>query len=303
MAPNTEYVGYPPFRGGLFSEKEFAEVQARGLSNSDFKDLKRIVREMAVISGAGLPAVMLQIAHPGVGKGVGLHSNFAHRILDRSDNTAIYIYGMIYGTPQEKYAIRNFVDRLHAKVNDNAGPKTYNALDPALQMWVAATLYYTYVALYEDIFGKLKPDVADRVYQQFGVMGTALQVPWSLWPKDRAAFKVYWDDVVKTQLRVTPEAQGVLNDLWSPVKWMPLWLKPVVWATLPLHRATTIEQLPDRVARDFGLKSTKGTRRMNGVVMGATKTLYRFTPLPLRTMQKPYYMWLLRTKFDKWMAM
>lgn len=188
-------------------------------------------------------------------------------------------------------------------MNDNATAKTYDAFDVDLQLWVAATLYYTYVAMYEDIFGLLKPNVADRVYQQFSVMGTALQVPLHKWPKDCAAFKVYWDDIVKNTLRITPEAQGVTNDLFSPVKYMLFWLKPLVWATGPLHRAAAIGQLPESVLREFGLKSTKGPKRLNKTLMVTTRAIYPLIPLPLRTMQKDYYLWLMRRKMAKWQAL
>ena len=56
----------------------------------------------------------------------------------------MYIYVMTFGTEEQKAKMKRFVDKRHKYVNDNKRGKTYNALDPKLQLWVAYTLYMTY---------------------------------------------------------------------------------------------------------------------------------------------------------------
>ena len=120
------------------------ELASRGLLNSDYPLIKKVVGEQMSVSMAALTAVLLQIAHPGVGRGVGLHSNFSYRFIERHENTVMYIYVMTFGTEEQKAKMKRFVDKRHKYVNDNKRGKTYNALDPKLQLWVAYTLYMTY---------------------------------------------------------------------------------------------------------------------------------------------------------------
>lgn len=116
---------------------EQQELISRGLLNTNYPLLKKVVSEQMVISIAGLTAVLLQIAHPGVGKGVGDHSNFSYRFIERSENTAMYIYTMVFGTEGERAAMKRFVDKRHKYVNDRKKGNTYDALDPELQLWVS----------------------------------------------------------------------------------------------------------------------------------------------------------------------
>lgn len=116
---------------------EQQELISRGLLNTDYPLLKKVASEQMVLSIAGLTAVLLQIAHPGVGRGVGNHSNFSYRFIERSENTAMYIYTMIFGSEGERAAMKRFVDKRHKYVNDKKKGNTYDALDPELQLWVS----------------------------------------------------------------------------------------------------------------------------------------------------------------------
>lgn len=91
--------------GEIIKDAEhYRELKERNLLNTDYSLLKRVTAEQGLLSSAGFVAVLLQIAHPGVGKGVGLHSNFNERVVERTQNTAMYVFSTIHGTPG-KYAI------------------------------------------------------------------------------------------------------------------------------------------------------------------------------------------------------
>jgi uncharacterized protein (DUF2236 family) len=68
------------------------------------------------------------------------------------------------------------------------------------------------VESYEMVFRKLDDERAERVYQEFSVMATALRVSPDKWPKNRDAFKVYWEEA-PTKLEVTDEARAVAKDV------------------------------------------------------------------------------------------
>jgi hypothetical protein len=112
--------------------------------------LRKVLKESICLMG-GLTALLLQIAHPGVGAGVAFHSDFVYRAFQRMENTAIYIYGIVFGTEEEKRAIQDWVDKMHAPVKGERGGVQYDAKDPDLQLWVAATIYVAMVGMYEAV--------------------------------------------------------------------------------------------------------------------------------------------------------
>lgn len=66
------------------------EATKRGLA-SDATELERIIIESASYTG-GITAVLQQIAHPDVARGVARHSNFLHRPAEHNDNTATFTH-------------------------------------------------------------------------------------------------------------------------------------------------------------------------------------------------------------------
>jgi uncharacterized protein (DUF2236 family) len=251
----------------------------------DNAEMRRVAREGALLAG-GARAILLQVAHPGVARGVAGHSDFSARPLDRLRATLTYVYGVTYGTPEEARAVAALVTEAHRPVA-GAG---YRASDPELQLWVAATLYDTAILLYEELFGPLEAAMADKVYAQYGVLGTALQVPARLWPSDRAAFRAYWDHMVAT-LEVSDEARRIADDLLH-ARGAPLLLK----AAVPLNRFLTAAWLPARIRREYGLAWGGLHQRGYDVALKVGAPLYRLLPVPLREAPKTWYLHDLRRR-------
>lgn len=246
--------------------------------------MQRVAREGALLAG-GARAILLPIAHPAVGRGVAEHSDFAYRPLDRLRSTLTYVYCVTFGTPEEIKAVAAQVTAAHRSVA-GAG---YRASDPDLQLWVAATLYDTAVLLYEELFGAQEAAWADKVYEQYAVLGTALQVPAGKWPADRAAFR-YWDQTVD-RLEVSDEARRVAHDLLSAER-APLLLK----ATMPLNRYLTAASMPERLRSEFGLQWDAGAQRRYNFLKRVGAPLYRLLPVALREVPKSYYLWDMRRR-------
>ncbi len=106
-------------------------------------EMRAVAREGALLAG-GARAILLQVAHPAVGRGVAEHSDFAQRPLDRLRATLTYVYCVTFGEPEDIEAVAAQVTAAHRRVT-GAG---YRASDPELQLWVAATLYDTALLLY-----------------------------------------------------------------------------------------------------------------------------------------------------------
>jgi uncharacterized protein (DUF2236 family) len=161
---------------------------------------------------------------------------------------------------------------LHRKV---VGPG-YTADDPALQVWVAATMYDTAMVLYEAVFGPLPATEADECYQQYSVLATAIGCPREAWPATRRDFAVYWQAMI-AGLRVSDTSREVARELLCPAN------LPVAWrAVLPFHRFITIGLLPEPIRDDLGYSWTPGKARILRYGLRLLAVLYPRLPRKLR---------------------
>lgn len=213
-------------------------------------DMKRIIGDMISMAG-GVAAVLLQVAQPSVGAGVAAYSSFTIRPVERGRRSMIYIFVQAFGTAEERRYITNATHKSHENIKGTNGGIEFDANDVELQLWVAATTYWSLIESYETAYGRLARSRKERLYKEFSSMGTALFVPPEKWPKDLDAFDVYWKDQI-SKLRVTPEAYAVARSVLFPAKdlfkfkTLHLWLYIILNG--PLSRIVTTEMLPEEVS-------------------------------------------------------
>jgi uncharacterized protein (DUF2236 family) len=242
----------------------------------------RDIAAESVLVASGGRAILLQLANPGVGRGVAEHSDFASRPLNRLVRTLEYVYTVVYGSPEQLEAVVRSVARAHKPVRsapDADGP-TYSAFDPQLQLWVAATLYDSALDMHERVYGPLDDASAEQIYQDYSVLGTALQVPPALWPADRAAFREYWVRELHT-LRTDITTRRVAHALLHPTV-APIWLK----AAMPLARLVTSGLLPPSIRDSFELPWSPARRRAFAVLMAVVRVVYPRLPRVLRQLPR-----------------
>ena len=177
---------------------------------------------------AGSANFTMQLAWPGVGYGV-LNSRvesgsaLKHPI-KRARTTFTYLAVAMLGTEQDRAIYRRAVNRQHAQVVSTPDePVQYRAMDPRLQAWVAACLYYGTVDMIEKMHGPLDDATADAIYAYGARFGTTLQMPPEAWPVDRAAFDRYWEDSL-AEVRIDEPVRAMLMTLIR-LDNMPWWLK------------------------------------------------------------------------------
>lgn len=250
----------------------------------------RDISAEGVLLAAGGRSILLQLADPAIGHGVANHSDFAGRPLDRLNGTLSYVYAIACGTAEEAATARRRVNHAHAPVHSpgGGGSPAYNAFTPELQLWVAATLYDSAITMHELVYGSLDDQVAEDLYQEYASLGTALQVPPGLWPRDRAAFRVYWNDRI-TQLRTDAATRDVARQLLHS-RAMPFWPR----LTLPLVRLMTAGLLPADVRELFGLAWSPAAGRRFDRVVRVTRVVYPALPRRLRHWPKDHYLRALR---------
>ena len=168
--------------------------------------LQRLTR--AATPGDGVPGiallagpanVIMQLGHPAVGYGVKESRVESGRIdrhpIKRARTTFTYLAVATRGNVEQQKAYRKAVTQAHAQVTSTEeSPVKYNALDPELQLWVAACLYKGGVDVRRMFVGEMDDETADQHYHDSMALGTMLQVRPQMWPADRPAFDKYWDE-------------------------------------------------------------------------------------------------------------
>ncbi|MGH3653544.1 oxygenase MpaB family protein [Glutamicibacter sp.] len=236
----------------------------------------RIAPEAGLLLGAGR-AILLQLAHPQIGRAIAEHSDFAANPLSRLIHTLGYIYALSNGTAQQQRKIIAHVDAAHRPIRatrDNRGP-AYSALDPRLQLWVAATLYDSARVIAGQIMDENKADL-EALYLQYARLGDALQMPSSYWPRDLNDFEQYFAQN-QAALEVTNQTRALARELFE-ARHAPWWIR----IGMPLMRDVTIAQLPASVREGFGYRLTGKAAKRNARVIAAAKAATRLLPRFIR---------------------
>lgn len=195
----------------------------------------RINRE-AVLLGAGPAALLLQIAHPHVAEGVAHHSAFEDDPFRRLRRTLRTTLAMVFGDGAEAEAAAARLNSVHRGVRgdardpvarDVAGPE-YRALDPALLLWVQATLIVTSVEAYERWVAPLAADEKERYWDEARRVGVRLGIGLAHSPTDWSALRDYWDAMLAPDgpIQVTPTARRLARTIVRPP--LPLLPAPLV---------------------------------------------------------------------------
>ena len=166
---------------------------------------------------AGLSNVIMQLSWPGVGYGVmnsKVHDGSAmRRPVKRARTTFTYLAVAMLGNDADRTAFRKAVNGQHAQVvSTPEEPVEYRAMDPRLQTWVAACLYYGTRDIIEKLHGPVDDETADAMYAHSARFGTTLQMPAEAWPVDRKAFDDYWEESL-SEVSIDPPVRDYLMRL------------------------------------------------------------------------------------------
>ena len=147
----------------------------------------RLDREAMLLLGAGPRALLLQIAHPSVAAGVAEHSDFRADPWRRLDGTLRSYLRIIYGSTATARAEIRRLNGLHRSITGEG----YDARDPALSLWVHATLVDSTIVANDAWAGPVSRADAARFYEETTPIARAFGVPAHDLPTDLDAFGVY----------------------------------------------------------------------------------------------------------------
>jgi uncharacterized protein (DUF2236 family) len=203
--------------------------------------IRRVDSEPVLLLGGGR-ALLMQLAHPHVAAGVAEHSDFRADPWTRLRHTIGAASAIVFGTEHDARTVAERLRLVHERV---VGPG-YRAADPALVLWVHATLIDTALRVHSRFLRPLRPDEAERYYQQSTLVAEIMGVPRSDQPADLAGFRRYLRAMVGS-LEVTDTARQLAHDALHP-RW-----GPAAEPGLALARQLTAGLLPARLRRQYGL--------------------------------------------------
>lgn len=260
-----------------------------GMADELFQDgdvLRRVGRE-GVLIAAGGAASLLQTAHPKIAQGVYDHSYTAEDPLGRLKGTMQWVYAVEFGTRDEAERISAVVRRMHDGVT---GPG-YQANDPELQVWVAATLFATAVHMYRLIFRELTPEELETYYEDSKVFATILGCPYELMPATYADFRAYYADTLAT-LQISDASRAIADQVLHPRLPGGRLNEPGLAAI----RLITVGLMPEPIRRQYGWRWNASRRARFHLLMRALRLTYPRLPLTLRTLPRDYYLRELRRR-------
>lgn len=230
--------------------------------------VRRVHAEGVLLLGGGR-ALLLQVAHPLVARGVAEHSSFRRDRLGRLLRTLRPTLAIVFGSAQQAATAAASIRRAHQRVR---GPG-YAANDPALLLWVWATLVDTALLVHHLFVRPLSPAEEEAYLADMRAVAVALGVPAALLPADMAAFRAYMRAAL-SDLSVTAEARDIAAAIFAA--------GPLLWPLMQGLRWLTAGLLPPELAAAFGLRGAGLCRRAVQAVAPLLRRVLALTPRRLR---------------------
>lgn len=262
-------------------------------------ELRKYVDGVAALYAGGANVVM-QLGWPEVGRGV-IESKVEDGRTDlhpvkRARTTFTYLAVALLGTDDERAAYRREVNRQHAQVRSPGGtaesPVKYNAMDPELQLWVAACLYWGMEDIVQRLHGPLDDATLDLLYRHGARLGTTLQVREEMWPADREAFEDYWQRGLQ-RVSFDPEVRRYLLNVVLGFHSFP-WLLRVTVGRFARFMNTGF--LPPAFRDAMGMTWTEREQGRFDLVVRVTRVASRLLPSVVRRQPFGLLLWDLRLR-------
>jgi uncharacterized protein (DUF2236 family) len=228
-------------------------------------------------------AILLQLAHPLVAAGVDDHSTFREGRLtavSRLHHTVRAMLSLTYGSAAERDATLATINGIHRRVNGTlrgpVGPfaagTRYSAEDPALLLWVHATLLESVPLVYNRVVRPLSDTELDEYCAEGAWVPPALGAHHGA-PRSWRELQAYVAGV---------HASGVLvvgaqaRDLGRAVLAPPL--AALVWPAAYLNRLVTIGLLPPDIREQYGWTWSSGQQARMELALRMLRAARRLTP-------------------------
>jgi uncharacterized protein (DUF2236 family) len=210
-----------------------------------------------LISGLALaPAganVIMQLSRLPIGHAVAESKvesgSLRHHPVKRTRTTLAYIMIALFGTDHERATLRREINAQHRFVHSDVKDEVaYDALDPELQLWVAACMFRGAFDTVTLLYGPVGEEGFTALLNRCSAFATSLQVSESRWPVDRTSFEEYWNGALG-DVRMDDVTRAYLQGLAS-LAFLP---RPLARLLGPSHRFLTVGFLPSPFREELGL--------------------------------------------------
>jgi uncharacterized protein (DUF2236 family) len=187
----------------------------------------RVNAERLVVVGWGR-AILMQLAHPLIAAGVAGHSGFRGTVGEgaaRLYHTVSAMLSLTFGDDDRRQAALDRIRGIHRTVKgtlrDAAGPfaagTPYSAEDPALLLWVHATLLDSNAQVYQRLVGRLSTEELDLLCEESAPLVTELGGNPATTPRRWRDLQDYIGNIEASgQLVVTPAARAIGTAVLAP---------------------------------------------------------------------------------------
>jgi uncharacterized protein (DUF2236 family) len=236
--------------------------------------VRRVHSEGALLLGGGR-ALLMQIAHPAVARGVAEHSNYATERWKRLLRTLRPMYAIVFGNERQAAAAVEGLNGVHKRVRGVG----YDALDADLLLWVLATLIETSLEMHARFVRPLTTSESAAYYADMCRVGLLLQVPEEHLPANLTAFRAYFEATV-AGLRVSDDARGIADELLQRTPLNAAFMTPL--------RLITAGTLPPTLRQQYGLDW--GNKREKALQTLESVSRAVVPHLPARLRQPPWFL-------------
>lgn len=221
----------------------------------------RINAERLVVFG-WTRAILLQLAHPLVAAGVFAHSGFpesGRASIRRLHATIAAMLALTFGDAAARAralaAIRAIHRRVQGTLDEAVGPfpagTRYSAEDPALVLWVHATLLESMPLMYDLLVAPLTTADRDAFCRDSAPLAIELGARDETVPRTAAATRARLDATYASgAIVVGPHARRLARALLAPP------LGPLAAPALELNRLLGVGLLPPAIRRQYGFAWT-----------------------------------------------
>jgi uncharacterized protein (DUF2236 family) len=218
----------------------------------------RIDGEALVLAG-GTCALLMQLAHPAVAAGVAQHSDFRGDPFARLRRTLNASYAVVFGTTaRAERAIRR-MNAIHGVVRGEV-PETgaaYHATDPALLLWVHATLVDTAIRVYDRYVTRLTPGEQQAYHAESRQIAIRLGVPGEVVPETLVELRAEMLRLMAGgTVAVSDTARSLAPSVLHPVRFPPA----PAW---DLAHLISLSMMPAAIRRGYGIPWS--SRREHGL--------------------------------------
>jgi uncharacterized protein (DUF2236 family) len=214
-------------------------------------------------------AILLQLAHPLVAAGVAEHGTFRRTPvapIARLHHTVRAMLSLTFGDAAARErtldTIRAIHRRVHgvlpAAVGTFAAGTRYSAEDPALLLWVHATLLDSMLLAYERVVAPLSRAERDDYCEEAAPVALALGARDHEVPRTADALERYMDTMIASgTIAAGIQARQLARQVLAPRIFI------LVWPAARMNRLVTIGFLPPQVRAQYGYDwSARDERRL-----------------------------------------